>query len=349
MNSEDKPIIAITMGDPAGIGSEVIVKALESNHISDICEPIVIGDYQVMHRALLDSYGIDCTQRLGSLENIDELEKTSYHIPVLDLKNVLDSEFTYGVVKKEYGLAAGEYIKTATQLALDKKIDAVVTAPIHKQSFREAGYPYPGHTEMFTSLCKAKNTSLMLVKDSFRVVHVTMHSALKDVPKLITHSKVLDCIQVAYEGMLAIGILNPRIGVCGLNPHAGESGQFGLEDENEILPAVLEAKKSGMDIEGPLPADTIFPMLKGGRFDIVVAMYHDQGGIPMKLLSFDWDDVNSRWGDVHGVNVTLGLPIIRTSVAHGTAFEVTGKNIASPGSMIDAIEMAVKMVRFKRK
>jgi len=318
------------MGDPAGVGAEIIMKALKAP-ILETLFPLVIGDR-------------------GILEKVRRALGTPWpeEMNVLDLKNVDFSCHSWGMVKREYGRASGEYIEKAIELALKGEVEAVVTCPIQKEAFREAGYPYPGHTEMFARITGAPRHALMYLHGAFRVVHASLHVALKDVPSHITEDRVFDVITVAHEGLNALGIERPRIGVAGLNPHAGEGGLFGREEIEAVAPAVAKAKEKGLDVSGPFPADIIFSMLRGRAFDVVVAMYHDQGGIPAKLLGFEWDKGKGRWAHVQGVNVTLGLPIIRTSVIHGTAFDIAGRGLAHPGSLVDALLLASDMVHVKR-
>jgi len=343
----DKPVIAVTMGDPAGIGPEVVLKALAEKPLRKQCRPLVVGDLGVMARAS-GLPGIPPGMRLVPCGSSLEVPDDHRVVPVLDLKNVPEEGFAYGTVRTEYGRAAGEAIEHAVRLVAERKAEAVVTAPIHKESFRGAGFTYPGHTEMLAALTRSPRVSLMLMLGNFRVVHATMHVSLKDALGRIKREKVLEVIRTAHEGCMALGIERPRIGVAGLNPHCGEGGLFGDEERKEIAPAVKDAAKEGIGAEGPYPADSIYALLRGGKFDIVVAMYHDQGGIPVKLLSFDWDESLKRWRSVRGVNVSLGLRIIRTSVAHGTGFEIAGRGLASPASLIEAIETACLMVQVKR-
>ena len=343
----EKPIIAITMGDPSGVGPEVILKALSQPKVRDRCLPVVVGDVGVLVKTLEDTGDTTCVRKVEPLSQIEKISESQAEIPVLDLKNVDLAHFTYGTVKPEYGKAAGQYIEKAVELALSKKVDAMVTAPIQKEAFTQAGYRFTGHTDMLQALTQAKHTSLMLMIGNFRVVHVTLHVPLKKAVQDITQANVYEVLKVAHRGCASLGIPNPRIGVAGLNPHAGEGGLFGREELDEIIPAVKRAKTEGLQVEGPLAADTIFAMLNGGKFDIVVCMYHDQGGVPMKLLAFDWDKEKGQWAHVRGVNVTLGLPIIRTSVSHGTGFEIAGKGISRPDSLLDAIETACQMVEVK--
>lgn len=348
MTSPFKPTLALTLGDPAGIGPEIIVKALQDPDVQAICRPVVVGDLGVLAKAAQDTCVIDCAGMIEPIASIDRLGDSRARIPVLDLKNVPLAGFEYGKVRPEYGRAAGESIEQAVKLAVQKKVDAVVTPPLQKEAFKAAGYVYPGHTEMLAALTGAKHVSLMLMIGSFRVVHVTLHMSLRQAVDAVTTEHVLQTIRTAAHGCRELGIAKPRIAVAGLNPHAGEGGLFGNEEAKAIRPAVERARAEGHSVDGPVSSDSVFAMLKGGRYDIVVCMYHDQGGIPMKLLAFEWDAQKNHWGSIRGVNVTLGLPIIRTSVAHGTGYEIAGKGIASPDSLIDAIRVACDLARVKK-
>ncbi|MGA2192264.1 MAG: 4-hydroxythreonine-4-phosphate dehydrogenase PdxA [Nitrospirota bacterium] len=329
-----KPVIALTMGDPAGVGPEIILKALNVKTVQDVCVPVVIGDMDVLEDAK------------GPLPRGTQPRLTSVTTPatsagdafeVIDLKKVKPGEITVGQASASAGHASVAYIKKAVALALDGKVAAITTAPINKETLKMAGYPWPGHTELLGELTGASDYGMMLTGGGLRVVLTTIHCALKDVPGLITREKVLSSIRLAEKACRQMGIDIPRIAVAGLNPHAGESGLFGDEESRHILPACEDARMSGLDVTGPLPADSLFFKAKRGDFDIVVAMYHDQGLVPLKMLAFG-----------HAVNVTLGLPIIRTSVDHGTAYDIAGKGIANPDSLIEAIKLAAQMAVRKR-
>ena len=320
--------IGITMGDCAGIGPEITLKALRDESIKKNNEFIIYGDRKVYeefnqkHQILSD--GLD-----------------GYEFVDLDL---ISGSVEFGVIKAEYGKAAGDYIKKAIEDAIDKKIDAVVTAPIHKKSFQLGGYgeKYPGHTEMFVDMTKTEDYSMMLAYKNLRVMHVTTHVSLRNSIDLIKKDKVYKTIKLGYRTCKKLNIENVRIAVCGLNPHAGDSGLFGDEDGNEIAPAVEQAKvELGCVVDGPIPSDTVFSKAYGGMYDMVIAMYHDQGHIPMKTLGFIYNHEQLGWSEVNGINVTLGLPIIRSSVDHGTAFGKAGKGTASPDSILDAIKYAI--------
>ena len=319
--------IAITMGDAAGIGPEIIAKALYCAEIRDFCAPLVIGSRIVMQEAidllklplklrLIKTPG-ECASVIGTIEFIDE--ETS-------------EGFEKGKATAKNGKACVIYIKKAVELALNKKVDGIVTAPISKEALKMAGMEWHGHTEMLAELTDTKDYAMMLVGEPLRVILVTIHTPLKSVPEMIKTESVLKTIKLAKKACDMLGIENPRIAVAGLNPHAGEAGIFGDEEKNEIIPALEEAKKLGMPVTGPYPPDTIFHKAYKAEIDMVVCMYHDQGLIPLKMIAFDM-----------GVNVTVGLPIIRTSPDHGTAYDIAWKGIANPSSMLEAIKLAARL------
>ena len=325
-----QPVIGITMGDPAGIGPEIIVKALHDDTVAAICRPVVFGDRGVLERQA-DRLGLSCAfETVISTETVSTIPGT---IAILEVSRLDPSCVRCGSPTAESGKAMAAYIVCAVEMAKAGRIDAIVTAPISKTVLHDAGYGYPGHTEMLADLTGAKDVVMMLAGDTLKVVLATIHCAYTDVPKFLTTEKILKTITITHESLMNIFAgKNPRIAVAALNPHAGEGGLFGEEEKNLIAPAVAEACRLGIDATGPMPADTLFYYAARGKFDVVVCMYHDQGLIPLKMLHFDT-----------GVNVTLGLPIIRTSVDHGTAYDIVGKGIASPASLISAIKMAAEM------
>jgi len=323
-----KPIIGITMGDPAGIGPEICAKALTNPEIQLLANCIVIGDRKSMRKALKTKLEIN------SIKKVSQAKFSKGVIDVLDLDNINVSRLKMGQVSKYAGKAAIEYVEKAAELAMDKEIDAIVTGPINKEAIHKAGYKYQGHTELLAAKTKSKRPAMMFVADNFWVMLATTHVPLKDISKKLDKNKLIHLIQLAHETLGKARGKKPRIGVAGLNPHAGESGIFGNEEIKIIAPAVAEAKKLGINVKGPISPDAIFYLAKSGVFDIVIAMYHDQGLIPLKLLSFN-----------HSVNVTVGLPIIRTSVDHGTGFDIAGKGWANPTSLIEAIKVAAHFVK----
>jgi len=309
-----KPTIGITMGDPNGIGPEIIVKALSCAEVQGLCETVVFGNTEIIQAAANNS---------GLKTNIK----------VEDCSNFGKDDLKPGMVDRKAGQASLDYINTAVNSALAKEIDAIVTAPISKESTHLAGSVYPGHTEMLKDLTGAQEAIMMFEGGRFKVMLVTIHTTLSEVPGLITKDRVLSTIQITHDSLINLfKISEPKIVACGLNPHAGESGAFGDEEINHIIPAVKEAREAGINIEGPLPADTLFYYANQGKWDAVVAMYHDQGLIPFKMVSFN-----------EGVNITLGLPIIRTSPDHGTAYDIAWKGKADPSSMIAAIKAATQL------
>lgn len=328
-----KPILGITMGDAAGIGPEIIVKALASKEIYDIARPVVFGDRKIMERTI----GI-----VGGSLNCQTVQEPSLAgrnygtIDVVDLDN-LPLDLPFAQVDGRAGKAAYEYIEKAVGYALKAQIHAIVTAPLNKEALNLGGCHYPGHTEILGALSGQKDYSMMLVGGALKVIHVSTHVPLRKACDLVKKDRVLRVIRLADDTLKMMGIERPRIAVAGLNPHSGEHGLFGTEDELEIVPAVNEAKAMGMDVTGPVPPDTVFYQAAiKERFDIVVVMYHDQGHIPIKVLGFET-----------GVNVTVGLPFIRTSVDHGTAFDIAGKGIADGKSMTESLLLGAKMAKVK--
>jgi 4-hydroxythreonine-4-phosphate dehydrogenase len=332
-----KPLIALTMGDPAGIGPEIIAKVFDSGEIYPLCRPVVVGDSGVMKKTAGE---LNLSVSVRAVSSIAEADPQPGKADVLDLKNVDLGRHRWGTPDASSGKAVVEYIKAAAGLALKREIDAVVTAPINKEMMNAAGFKYAGHTELFAELTNAKEYGMLFVGGGLRVILATIHAALKDVPKQITKKNVLKTIRLAHAAMKQFGMEAPRIGVAALNPHAGEGRLFGNEEWDEIMPAVLQARAEGIHASDPVPADTLFYKARNGYFDIVVAMYHDQGLAPLKMLAFG-----------NAVNVTVGLPIIRTSVDHGTAYDIAGKGCADPASLLEAVKLAAKMaaIRFGGK
>jgi 4-hydroxythreonine-4-phosphate dehydrogenase len=346
--NQTSPIIGITMGDPCGIGPEIAVKALASERCRSICRPLLIGDTLAIREAAALA-GLDVAVQSVTAEAMGTQSFASPPgvISVLQPEGCSIKERTYGKVSAEAGHAAFLAIEKVIELAVSGRIDATVTGPIHKEAINAAGHPFPGHTEIFARYTGTEDYAMLLVYGDLRVIHVTTHVPLSQVSGLITRARVLKVIELAHGTCRGLGIAKPRVGVAGLNPHASDGGLFGSEEQQHIAPAVQDAQSKGIRAEGPIPPDTLFPKALGGWFDVCVAMYHDQGHIPLKIVGFTWDRKNNRWGSVNGVNITLGLPIIRTSVDHGTAFDIAGQGIASPDSMIHAIEYAVKLAGAK--
>jgi len=330
INPKPLPIIGITMGDPVGIGPEIIIKALSFKGIFNICRPVVFGDQAILKRELKD----DRTSfEVLSSESIKAAILYPGTISIVPVSSLNPGRTIYGKPDKETGTAMAEYIRKSVCCAMTGEIDAIVTAPISKKSLQDSGNDFPGHTEMLAHLTNTKEVVMMLAGSTLRVVLVTIHCALNEVASNLTADRILKTIKVTNQNLRNyFKIEKPRIAVASLNPHAGENGLFGSEEKNIIFPAIKSAKDLGIDASGPYPSDTLFHSASKGNFDAVVCMYHDQGLIPLKLLHFE-----------DGVNITLGLPIIRTSVDHGTAYDIAGQGIADPLSLISAVKTAVEM------
>jgi 4-hydroxythreonine-4-phosphate dehydrogenase len=326
----DKPIIAITMGDPCGVGPEIIVRALARAEINRVCRPVVLGDRLALERAI-EVTGERLEIREVAPEVIGE-ESQAGVVSLLKLSSLTPEEMEYGRPGAASGKAMYDYIVEAVRLCHAGAVDAMATAPISKEALNRAGFHYPGHTELLAELTGTKEFVMMLAGDRLRVTLVTIHEAIRNVPELLTIDKVVSTIRITHRDLNRYFRKEPRIAVLSLNPHCGEGGLFGDEEERIIGPAIIAVRKEGIDAVGPLSADTLFHFAVKGEYDVVVCMYHDQGLIPLKLLHFD-----------DGVNVTLGLPIIRTSVDHGTAYNLAGKGRASSNSMVAAIRMAAEM------
>jgi 4-phospho-D-threonate 3-dehydrogenase / 4-phospho-D-erythronate 3-dehydrogenase len=328
--SQLKPIIGITLGDAAGVGPEIILKSLEKEEMYKMSRPLVIGDSKILERAK-SFINSELIIETVSAERIQDLPYNFGTVYCLDL-NLLDENLPVGQVSPEAGHAAFEYLATAIELAKENKIDAICTAPLNKEALHKGGHKYPGHTEILADLTNTEDFSMMLSAPNLKVIHVTTHVGIIDAVKMINPERVYHVIKLAHDTLKKSGIHSPKIAVCGINPHAGENGLFGYgEEEEKVIPGVEKAQGEGIDVVGPLPADTLFFRTVRGDFDIVVAMYHDQGHGPVKVLGLD-----------AGVNITVGLPIIRTSVDHGTAFDIAGKGIADEKSLMEAIRQAVE-------
>ncbi|WP_334105005.1 4-hydroxythreonine-4-phosphate dehydrogenase PdxA [Muricomes intestini] len=325
------------MGDPASIGPEITVKAMADPALYELCSPLIIGDAWVMEQAL-SIVGHE-ELNINAIQDVKEAKFSFGTIDVLDLGLVRPQEFERGQVSAMCGDAAFQYVKKVIELAMAGEVDATVT---------NAGHHYSGHTEIYADLTGTKNYTMMLAHEDLRVVHVSTHVSLREACDRVKKQRVLDVIRIANKACLEMGIEKPKIGVAGLNPHSGENGLFGREEIEEITPAIDEAKKEGILAEGPVPPDTVFSKAKGGWYDIVVAMYHDQGHIPLKVVGFVYNREKQMWDAVSGVNITLGLPIIRVSVDHGTAFDQAGKGTASELSLRNSIDYAVKFTKSRK-
>jgi 4-hydroxythreonine-4-phosphate dehydrogenase len=337
MNAKDgrmengKPRLAVTMGDPAGIGPEIIIKAITAGEILSIADLLVIGDARVFQRAAGFPGLKDPKFRV--IHSIEEDTGGWGGGPLLlDLANASPSDCPVGEISPAAGKAAVAAVQSAAHLAMAGVVDGMVTAPLNKAAMHAAGYPYQGHTELLKGVTGAERVSMLLTGPKLRVIHVSTHIPLRQAVAGLDPARVFEVIWLGYGVMNALGVSSPKIAVAGLNPHAGEGGLFGDEEARLLAPAILRAREAGIDVSDPQPPDTVFLRAIQGAYDLVVAMYHDQGHIPMKLLAFD-----------EGVNVSVGLPIIRTSVDHGTAFDIAGKGTASPVSLAAAVEMAVRL------
>lgn len=342
-----RPLIGITLGDPAGIGPEITVKALVNHPVSEKCRPLVIGDACVLKNA---------ARMVGSPQiRINAVEKPSdgMYLPgcidVIDLKAVDPSKLQIGKVSAMAGEAAFQYVKKTIELAMAGEVDATVTNALNKEALNLAGHRYSGHTEIYAEFTGTEKYTMMLAHKNLRVVHVSTHVSLREACDRVKKERVLEVIRIAQQACKDMGIEKPQIGVAGLNPHCGENGLFGREEIEEIIPAVEMARSENISIDGPVPADTIFSKARGGWYDVVVAMYHDQGHIPLKVVGFVYNQEEQKWAAVEGVNITLGLPIIRTSVDHGTAFDQAGSGSANELSLLNAVEYAVSFAYGKTK
>jgi len=337
------PRIAVTMGDPAGVGPEIIAKA--ALRLKDRIEAgelalVVTGSG---HRLAAACAGLGIAQPFAAVSADTPREA----LPPCALVEVGPdaSAIEPGKVSAVAGESAYQAIAAGVRMAMGGLVDAICTAPINKEALNLAGHHYSGHTELLADLTAARNSVMMLAHGNMRVSHVCTHVALRDVPKRLTPERLRQVVELTADALNRLGIARPRIGIAALNPHAGENGLFGREDIDITAPTVEDLRRAGHDVTGPVPGDTIFVKLRAGQFDAVVAMYHDQGHIPVKLLGFSVDPTTGEWQALSGVNVTLGLPIIRTSVDHGTAFDIAGKGIASEQSLLEAIDYAVQLAQ----
>ncbi len=367
------PRIGITMGDAAGIGPEVIVKALSNSLTYQICQPVVIGSAAVFHdvHRFLSSKGILAERgktlpKINPIHSLKQYSSDFGRFDILDICTLRTDDFSYGMVSPHTGKASVEVIEKAVELTLKGDLDGITTAPICKAAIQQSGSTFPGHTEMLTSLTQSKRTVMMLktwditqqdgyglneeikkMKNSssissnsienLTITFVTNHIPVSEITHNLTIDRITDVIQLTYDTLIRIGIETPQIVVAGLNPHSGEESIFGKEEEEIIIPAIQRMQTEGLDVVGPLPADTLFMRAIRGEWDAVVAMYHDQGNIPIKMIGF---------GNV--VNITLGLPIVRTSVDHGTAFDIAGKGVANETSLISALSAAAHLAKIEK-
>ncbi len=343
MSADDRPLIALTMGDVAGIGPEVIARAWGESPLRSLARPLVVGDPDVLQRAV---QLVRSPARVQRVEHPEAADPTAHQIPCLDPARLALASVPTGVVDARAGRGSYKFLVAAIDLALAGRVDGICTLPLNKESLRAGGVAHPGHTEILAERCGALDHAMMLYLSpplaqgpaGLGVVHATLHVPLRQVFELLTRARVLETIGLADRALRPLtGGRGPRIGVAGLNPHAGENGLFGSEERETIEPAVRSARAAGLDAHGPIPADTLFRRAVDGEFDAVVAMYHDQGHCALKTLAFD-----------RAVNVTLGLPIVRTSVAHGTAFDIAWQGRAETASLIEAVRVAARLVAGRR-
>jgi 4-hydroxythreonine-4-phosphate dehydrogenase len=344
--ADARPIVAITMGDPAGNGPEITVKALTDPSLYDRCRPLVVGDAKMIEQAT--GFVHHPEVRVRAVSRVEDACFEAGTIDVYHLDLIKDiSAFKLGEVSVEGGNAAFQSVKKTIELAMAGEVDATVTNALNKEAMNLAlapqGLHFDGHTEIYATYTHTKRYAMMLAHHDFRVVHVSTHVSLREACARVKTPRVLEVIRLGWQACRDLGIENPRVAVAGLNPHAGENGLFGTEEIDEIIPAIQLAQAGGIDAVGPCPPDTVFSQLHGGWYDIVVCMYHDQGHIPTKLLGFVYDREARGWKAVEGVNVTLGLPIIRTSVDHGTGFDLVGKGTSNELSLVNAIDYALRM------
>jgi 4-hydroxythreonine-4-phosphate dehydrogenase len=329
MSGRKDLMIGITMGDPSGIGPEIILKSFENPSIRKR-RIVVIGDHEVMDAAAVMLK--TASFRIKAVRNMEECIFSREILNVMDLRLVRTDDIVPGKVSALSGNAAFQYIRKAVSLIQDRSIDTLVTAPINKEAIHLAGHNYPGHTEILASLTGTRDFAMLLHSKKLNVIHVSTHVSLGEAVRLVKRDRIEKVVTLAYDAMTKLCKGKPVIAVAGLNPHSGESGLFGDEEIKEIIPAVDNLKIKGMDVTGPVPPDSVFMQALSGKYDLVVAMYHDQGHIPLKLTGFSY-----------GVNITVGLPFVRTSVDHGTAFEIAWQGKADEGSMTEAIKLAIRL------
>lgn len=345
----NRPIIGITMGDPAGNGSELSVKALANPEVYEQCRPIIIGDANCMEQAVR-IVGKEGQIKIYPVHEVKDAIFEYGTIDVYDMGLVDMEKHVFGKVSKMCGEAAFQYVVKVIDLAMKGEIDATVTNALNKEAINMAGHHYSGHTEIYADYTHTSKYTMMLAHNDLRVVHVSTHVSLRQACDLVKKDRVLDVIRIANQACKDLGIEEPKIGVAGLNPHCGENGMFGTEEIEEIQPAIDEAMAEGICIpeKKPTPPDTIFSKALGGWYDIVVAMYHDQGHIPLKVKGFVYNRELKKWDAVAGVNITLGIPIIRVSVDHGTGFGHAGQGTADELSLVNSIDYAIRFARNKK-
>ena len=343
---EGLPILAITMGDPAGIGPEIILKSLLLPETYEQCRPLVTGDAKVMEwTAQKLGYPI----KIRAIKEVAEARFEQGVVDVIDLECIDMSTFQPGVVQVQCGHAAFLSVIKAIELAMANEVDGTVTAPLNKEALHKAGHNYDGHTEIYAHYTGTKKYAMLLADEFLRVIHVSTHCSLREACDRVKKERIIEVTELIMDACHQFGIENPHIGIAGLNPHASENGLFGWEEEKEIIPAVDEMRQWGYNVEGPVPPDSIFAKARSGKFDGCVAMYHDQGHIAFKMCGFQWNKETGKMETAKGVNITLGLPIIRVSVDHGTAFDVALQGVAAPDAMLLSIDYATKMAIYRKE
>ena len=341
-----RPVLAITTGDAAGIGPEITVKALSNKRVYETCIPVVIGDYAAVMDAIRFT---NADLKIRVIERPEDAAGEYGFIDLLDAGLLEEGGWEYKKVSALTGEASFQYVIRGIDLAMEKRVEAVVTGPINKEAIHQAGHFYSGHTEIFADRTNTKDYAMLLCAPSLRVIHVTTHVSMRKACDMVTKERVETVIRLANQALKEMNIENGKIGVAGLNAHSSENGLFGFEEEQWITPAINACRADGIQVEGPVPPDTVFVKAIAGVYDIVVAMYHDQGHIPLKLSGFKMDVKTNRYTSLSGINATIGLPIIRTSVDHGTAFGKAGEGRANEESMLDAIDLAVVMSASRKR
>ncbi|MBQ9094595.1 MAG: 4-hydroxythreonine-4-phosphate dehydrogenase PdxA [Prevotella sp.] len=342
------PILAITMGDPAGIGPEICVRSLAHKDTYTLCKPIIVGDAKIIQLAV-DLLKLDQPLTVNAVTDVKDAKFEHGTIDVYDLDLIDMSTFKFGEVQVQCGNAAFQYVRKAIDLAMANEVDGTCTAPLNKEAIHLAGHNYDGHTEIYATFTGTKKYAMLLADGPMRVIHVSTHVSLREACDRCKKDRIIEVYELIDDACRQFGIDNPHIAIAGLNPHCSENGLFGWEEAKEIIPAVEELKVRGFNVEGPVPPDSVFAKAKSGKYDGVVAQYHDQGHIPLKVVGFNWDAATGKMLPQKGVNITLGLPIIRVSVDHGTAFDVAGKGVAAEDALISSIEYAAKMAVTRRE
>lgn len=342
------PILAITMGDPAGIGPEICVRSLAHKDTYTLCKPIIVGDAKIIQLAV-DLLKLDQPLTVNAVTDVKDAKFEHGTIDVYDLDLIDITTFKFGEVQVQCGNAAFQYVRKAIDLAMANEVDGTCTAPLNKEAIHLAGHNYDGHTEIYATFTGTKKYAMLLADGPMRVIHVSTHVSLREACDRCKKDRIIEVYELIDDACRQFGIDNPHIAIAGLNPHCSENGLFGWEEAKEIIPAVEELKARGFNVDGPVPPDSVFAKAKSGKYDGVVAQYHDQGHIPLKVVGFNWDAATGKMLPQKGVNITLGLPIIRVSVDHGTAFDVAGKGVAAEDALISSIEYAAKMAVTRRE